>query len=444
VFKRYDRYKNRICLIEGSKQLTFDALEQLIDEFVETYLSSASRKLVFIEVNNNVTSVVAYLACLRNSHVVMLLNPESHEQNTLLADKYEANLFLNTVSHQVSVISQSTYCHQFHDELALLLGTSGSTGSPKLVKLSRQNIMANTRAIIEYLALTPSDRAITSLKFSYSYGLSIINSHLEAGASVVLTDHGTLSDVFWKQVKSLEVTSFSGVPYHFESFDEQGLDLADYPSLRYFTQAGGKLSARLVGKFATLCNQHNKQFFVMYGQTEASPRISYLPPELACEYPQAIGRAVPGGELYLLDDSGQPINETGIEGELVCKGPNLMMGYAATPLELATCNDTDYLKTGDLAKKVCGDIFEITGRKSRFAKPLGIRVNLEDVQLLLKNNGVNCAVTSNKSEMILIGYLPSPGATNKAIIKLIQGHIKIPVTSIVAKQLVDIPRRSKR
>ena len=169
-----------------------------------------------------------------------------------------------------------------------------------------------------------------------------------------------------------------------------------------------------------------------------------MPPELACEYPQAIGRAVPGGELYLLDDSGQPINETGIEGELVYKGPNVMMGYAATPLELATCNDTDYLKTGDLAKKVCGDIFEITGRKSRFAKPLGIRVNLEDVQLLLKNNGVNCAVTSNKSEMILIGYLPSPGATNKAIIKLIQGHIKIPVTSIVAKQLVDIPRRSKR
>ena len=119
------------------------------------------------------------------------------------------------------------------------------------------------------------------------------------------------------------MTSFSGVPYHFESFDEQGLDLADYPSLRYFTQAGGKPSARLDGKFATLCNQHNKQFFVMYGQTEASPRISYLPPELACEYPQAIGRAVPGGELYLLDASGQPINETGIEGEMVYKGPKV-------------------------------------------------------------------------------------------------------------------------
>ena len=284
-------------------------------------------------------------------------------------------------------------------ELRLLLTTSGSTGSRKLVWISGDNLDANTASIIEYLKITKEDRPITVLPMQYSYGMSIINTHVMAGAKILLTKHTLMEKRFWERVRDEKCTSLCGVPYTFvpytfEMYNRLGLTGMDLPDLSTITQTGGKLSEKRHMQFAQWAAEKGISFYVMYGQTEASPRMGWLPPEKAIEKCGRMGIAIPGEKLDLIDEKGNVISEkTEAEsagnkspvGELVYAGPNVALGYAVCAEDLAKGDEFHgILHAGDMACHDGDGYFYIVGRQSRFIKIARKRIGLDEVEKILR------------------------------------------------------------
>ena len=230
------------------------------------------------------------------------------------------------------------------------------------------------------LEINPEEKAIGTLPFHYSYGLSVLHSHLLAGASVVLTPHSVVQEGFWETLNRLGCTSFAGVPYIYQMLDRIGFEGLSCPTLRTLTQAGGRLSAPLIIKFHAIMNKKNGRFFTMYGQTEATARIAYLPPAYLPEKAGAIGIPIPGGKLQIFDGERE-IKESQIEGELVYTGDNVMLGYAEKPEDLALGDKLQgILRTGDLGYRDSDGIYYLTGRLKRFCKIYGQRINLQEIE----------------------------------------------------------------
>ena len=269
--------------------------------------------------------------------------------------KYNSFLVLKAKSH---------FETELNSELAILLSSSGSTGSPKLIRISYKNLLSNTISISSYLNLNSDEIAITNLPMNYSYGLSIINSHLYVGAKIVVTEKSLFQRDFWELVKLNNVTSLSGVPYTYEILKKLRFFKMDLPSIKYITQAGGKLSNSIIEEFAYQCKNKNIDFFIMYGQTEGTARLSYLNPNKIIEKLGSIGKAIPGGKFRLVSNSNKIIESPNIEGELVYVGENVMLGYANEKSHLSKGAElNNILYTGDLAYKDKEGYFFITGRK---------------------------------------------------------------------------------
>jgi long-chain acyl-CoA synthetase len=229
------------------------------------------------------------------------------------------------------------------------------------------------------------------LPMSYTYGLSIINSHLLKGCSIILTKKTLMDKAFWGLLKTKEATTFGGVPYVYEMLKKLRFSRMELPSLKILTQAGGKMDPDLTREFATICEQKGIRFFIMYGQTEATARMSYLPSEYAISKAGSIGSAIPGGKFWLEDDSGNIIAGSDTIGELVYKGDNVTMGYAASCRDLCKGDENGgILRTGDMAKRDADGFYYIVGRKKRFLKLFGNRVNLDEVEQLIKGLGFSC------------------------------------------------------
>jgi acyl-CoA synthetase (AMP-forming)/AMP-acid ligase II len=227
-----------------------------------------------------------------------------------------------------------------------LLTTSGSTGSPKLVRLTLANVLANAHSIVSYLDIQPGERSIQSLPMQYSYGLSLINSHLVAGATVVLTRHSFLRPEFWAAFDHTACTSFAGVPYIYETLYRLRFDPRRHVSLRTMTQAGGALRHDIIQSFYERTRAAGSRFFVMYGQTEATARISYVPCECLGKKIGSVGIAIPHGYLALA-----PLEDSQLQ-ELLYSGPNVMMGYADSVADLSAGDALGgTLHTGDLARQ---------------------------------------------------------------------------------------------
>jgi acyl-coenzyme A synthetase/AMP-(fatty) acid ligase len=300
----------------------------------------------------------------------------------------------------VKLNSDKTYT--LNDDLALLLTTSGSTGSPKLVRISYQNIEANARSIAEYLSISKAGRPITTMPMSYSFGLSIINSHFLVGATILLTSRSLMEKEFWSFLRREKATTMSGVPYTYEMLKKLQFFQMDLPTLTTLTQAGGKLNPDLNREFAEYCLRSNKRFFVMYGQTEATARMSYLPYELALSKIGSMGQAIPGGEFSIIDENNQPVEGAEIIGELVYKGKNVSLGYAECGEDLQKEDENKgTLITGDLAKRDSDGFYYIVGRKKRFIKLFGNRFNLDETERLLKNIIPDCACTGVDDNLII-------------------------------------------
>ena len=409
-----------IAFVAGNGEtLTYAAAAKAADSFgVQLGAQEPdNRKLVFILAENCLECVIAYLGCLRGRCPVALLPASIHADSlaNLLnlyrphyvwlpwsrASEMRAQSPVFALGDYV-LLANSTEPIEIHDDLALLMTTSGSTGSPKFVRLSYLNISANAGSISECLQIRDDDKPITTLPMHYVFGLSVINSHLHSGASIVLTNASVTEKRFWELFKARDATTISGVPYTYELLKRLVWQRMNLPSLRVLTQAGGKLHAELVREFAGTCLQKGVRFYVMYGAAEATARMSYLPPELAIDKPASIGIAIPGGELWIE------------EGELCYKGSNVSLGYAESCGDLARGDDRHgVLRTGDLATRDEDGAFYIVGRKSRFIKLFGNRINLDDVEQFIRNKGIDCACAGDDDAMRL--YVSSASDESNAL-----------------------------
>jgi AMP-binding enzyme/Phosphopantetheine attachment site len=337
------------------------------------------RRLVVLDGASTVEAVVDHLACLAGGHVAILVAPGAPSTERLVA-AYDPDVVVRHGQGRETEIRRDGSAHELHPDLALLMSTSGSSGSPKLVRISTDNLRANASAIADYLGLDDDDCAATSLPLHYCYGLSVLHSHLLVGGSVWLTDESVVDDAFWDGFVEVGATSLAGVPHSFELLEQSdffGRRLPRLDRLRRITQAGGALPAPKVAEWAGRGRVHGFDLFVMYGATEATARMAYLPPHLAHARPETIGIPVPGGDLRIDD------------GELVYSGPNVMLGYATCPADLALGRTVHELHTGDLAIQHDDGLFQIVGRRSRTAKLFGLRIDLDHVERLLRDAGVD-------------------------------------------------------
>tara|TARA_Y100001960_G_scaffold333724_1_gene440542 strand:+ start:779 stop:2005 length:1227 start_codon:yes stop_codon:yes gene_type:complete len=291
--------------------------------------------------------------------------------------------------------------------LSTLLMTSGSTGDPEFVRLSYSNLYSNTLSICNYLNINNKDIAITTLPMSYSYGISIINTHLFSGAGLVLTNRSFMEKDIWEMINDYNVTTFGGVPYTYEILKKLKFHNMKLPNIKYMTQAGGKLNKDLLNYFIDSTTELNIDFYIMYGQTEASPRMSYLPPKMINSKKGSIGIPIPGGKFDLIDEKEKIINQPNVEGELIYEGENVCMGYANNCYDLGNSDINDgILRTGDIAKFDTDGYYYITGRKKRFLKLFGNRISLDHVEQMLNQDGFECvcAGTDNKMNIYTINF----------------------------------------
>jgi acyl-coenzyme A synthetase/AMP-(fatty) acid ligase len=326
------------------------------------------------------------------------------------------------------------------EELALLLTTSGSTGSPKLVKQSYKNIQSNAKSICEYLKIDENERAITTLPMNYTYGLSIVNSHTLAGATMLLTDATIVSKDFWSFLKEQEATSFAGVPYTYEMLKRIRFFRMDLPSVRYFTQAGGKLQPELHREFAEYAQREGKEFVVMYGQTEATARMGYLPAEKSLEKFGSMGISIPGGRLYIIDVDGNEITEPEVMGELVYEGDNVTLGYAEKGEDLIKGDERfGRLETGDMAKFDSDGYFYIVGRKKRFLKLFGNRINLDNIDRMVKSEYPEVDVASTGTDSLMVIYVTDENILDD-VKTMISDKTHINHSAIKVAYIEEIPR----
>jgi acyl-coenzyme A synthetase/AMP-(fatty) acid ligase len=426
-------------VLEDGREISRAALAEAASAFAREI--GPVRRLVFLEAANTPASIAAYLGCLIGQHPVYLFQQQDAELLERLIERYRPNLVVTAGADAMRPDWRHRDAIALHPDLRILLSTSGSTGSPKFVKLSARNIQSNADSIVEYLGIIPEDRAITALKFNYSYGMSIINANLTAGAALVLTDRSVTERDFWAVFRDRGATSFSGVPHSFETLARMETVLEGLPALRYATQAGGRLAPELVQRFARLSAAAGWRFFVMYGQTEAAPRISYLPPELAERYPASIGRAIPGGTIEILGEDGVPITAAGEGGELSYSGPNVMMGYAEDQAGLATDETPPALRTGDLARWNEAGLVEIVGRAARFVKPFGLRVNLDEVEAAVRRRVAEAACTGT-DELIVIALPKNSQESGTGIVAELAQAYKLPAFIFRLVEFEEIPRLS--
>lgn len=398
-FEKNTQYTQRTAIIDESGiTLTYENLYEFSDIIREKL---PSRSLVFSFCRNAAGSVAGYFGFLSNSIVPVLLDMHMEEElaRKLLSIYQPAYLYLPIEMKEKfgtfpCIHEQYNYCllqtnygvtHHLYQELALLLTTSGSTGSPKFVRQSYKNIQSNAESIAQYLELDCTERPITTLPMNYTYGLSIINSHLLVGATILMTDKTLMEKGFWEFLKKEKATSFGGVPYTYEILKKLRFFRMDLPSLKTMTQAGGKLSPELHKEFAEYAREQKKHFVVMYGQTEATARMAYLPHEKSLEKYGSMGIAIPGGTFTLVDTEEKPITEPDMTGELIYEGPNVTLGYAECIEDLEKGDERHgRLVTGDMAKMDSDGYFYIVGRKKRFLKIYGNRVNLDEIERMLK------------------------------------------------------------
>lgn len=400
IFNITEKPQNSPALLsDGGIAVTYGELQRQI-EIIGKKISG--RCLIFFMCKNEPGSVVGYAGALGNEAVPLLLDEGLKEaQLERLFDIYRPSYIWasaewgKTHPQYVQKMVYETYDfglwetgltpYPLYPELGVLLATSGSTGDPKLVRLSYQNLVANAASICEYLHLNQSERPITTLPMQYSYGLSIINSHLLAGACILMTTASLVQTAFWDLFEKEQATSFGGVPYTYEILKRIHLFQKKLPSLRTITQAGGRLPVTLQKEVALWAEEQGISFYVMYGQTEATARMSYLPPERCLEKPGSIGRTIPGGKFYLADEAGKEIQGDDRIGELVYEGENVSLGYAQNREDLLLGDvRRGVLHTGDLARRDADGYYYIEGRQKRFVKIFGVRVSMDACEKILR------------------------------------------------------------
>ncbi len=453
VWKFNDFYDKPALIKEDGVTISYEELDKSAAEIAKKL---TKRSLVFCLCLNTAESIIGYVSFIQNGHVPLLLDANMDKELLASLIKNYSPDFLWLPSELESEYENYTRVLNFggymlletgfdlaepmNEELCLLLTTSGSTGSPKLVRQSLRNLISNTESIVEYLEISSEDRAITMLPMNYTYGLSIINTHLWAGGSIIVTEAPITQKNFWKLLKDYKATSVNGVPYTYNVLNRLRFFNMELPFLKTLTQAGGKLPPELHQKCSEYAEANGKRFYVMYGQTEASPRMGYLPYKMASKKCGCMGIAIPGGKFSLIAVDGSKITSPHIVGELVYEGENVTLGYAEKRSDLALGDERHgILYTGDMAKFDESGVYTIVGRQKRFLKVVGKRVNMDEIESLIKDRFENmwCACAGKDESVFLF-------ITDKDLVDEVQQYIArktgLNPTSFHVMYLPQIPK----
>lgn len=405
--------KSSIAAIDdGGRMITYGELCAFSKEF-----SSAigRRTLIFVLSENAVGSLAGYVAALSSRIVPLLLSSNiDREQLARLINIYQpeyiwlpANL-AGGFDHKpvfekygFSLLKTENKAYPLYGDLSLLLTTSGSTGSPKLVRHSYSNVEQNARNVAAFFDLNEQERPIAILPIQYTMGLSVVTSHLYAGSSILLMKQNLTDAGFWKFIKEEKASSFTGVPYSYEVLQKLRFTRMDLPYLKLITQGGGKLREELFRELAKYAERTGKKFIATYGQTEGTARMAYLPAEMAAEKTGSIGGPIPNGQLSIVDNKGNEILEREATGQMVYRGPNVTLGYAFTAEDLIKGDENQgVLFTGDIARRDADGYYYIIGRMSRFLKLFGFRISLDESEQIIRSAfGIDCVCAGNDEKL---------------------------------------------
>lgn len=443
--------KDSIAILDDSGcELSYGALAEMADA-VKNVL--AERELVFVLSSNKAGSLAGFLSLYDNKDVCLLLS--SHIDRGLLDALFTTyhpsymwmpNEMVEELGYEaVYTAYDFTLCKtgqkapEMNPDLSMLMTTSGTTGSPKLVRHKYGNIESNAKNVAEVFGWTPGDRGIIDLPMQYTMGLNVILSHLYAGATVLLMEANLLSPLYWKFIKEQKGTNFTGVPYSYEILSKLRFQRMDLPFLNTMAEGGGKLSDAQFETFAKFAEEKGKRFFATFGTTETSARLAYLPPKDATTHIGSIGTAIPEGKLSLVDENGNEITTPDTEGELRYDGPNVTMGYGTCVEDLLKGDEfcgTYY--TGDIAKMDADGYFYIVGRKKRFLKLFGLRVSLDQSEKIIKEAfNIECACTGDDNQMRI--YITEDSLKDD-VKKLIAEKTGLIAKSFEVNVISEIPR----
>jgi long-chain acyl-CoA synthetase len=355
---------NIAIITESGEEISYGSLKK--QSFLVRKMFK-SKRIVFCVFNNDLDSIILYISLLSNDNVIFFINNniDGKALNDLISVYSPTYVVIKgneiTLSYKYSKENNlGTYLiyklgKEFEDgfmankDLAVLIGTSGSTGSPKFVRISMENLQTNALSIIESLKIDHYSKTLTNLPLNYSYGLSVINTFLTAGGTLIINSSSITSKDFWHIVNLYKPNVFNGVPYHYEvisKFDDVGFSQLPFDT---FTQAGGKIKEKTLERITSLCQKYSKKLFVMYGQTEATARISILPSEYMGIKSKSVGQSVPGGRIEIRSLNGEKITSPHTQGEIIYFGKNVSLGYCQNKSDLARGNDNNFeLKTGDI------------------------------------------------------------------------------------------------
>ena len=433
----------------NSDKLTYADITTLSQQITENI---PERALCFLLVENNVGGI-AWVMGMLDSHKLIPL---------ILNVKTEAGLYQQLLAtYQPSYVCAPTHLPAdgqtihtlfgytltkvsdmicpIHNDLSHLLPTSGSTGSPKLVRHKYDNIEAAGLNISTFFELKATDRPLMVLPLYYTMGLSMVFSHLRVGATILITGLSMTDPNFWKFIKEQHATSFTGVPYSFQVLNLMRFFRMDLPDIELLTQGGGKMPKELNRKFAEYCRDNGKRWIATYGQSECTARMAFLPAKWAIEKVGSIGIAVPNGELSLINTEGNLITTPHTEGEMCYRGKNVTMGYARQQSDLALGDERNgYIRTGDLAYFDEDGCYYIVGRMGRFLKLFGMRVGLDECEQIIQSEcNIECACVGTDEKMIV--YITN--ADKQIQVKDILVHkTHIVATSFEIRIIAEIPK----
>lgn len=448
-----DRWQREaIAAIDSQgQQLTYGELRDFADMAKELM---PLRSLVFLLVENNVGGIAWTIGNICAGKVPLILN--AHLDGGLYHNLYElyrppfvcvpegmAEKYpYETVATVYGYTLMKTGCEAcpMNDELSHLLPTSGSTGSPKLVRHKYDNIEAAALNISTFFELTEKDRPLMVLPLYYTMGLSMVFSHLYVGATVLITNLSMTDRNFWKFIKEERATSFTGVPYSYEILNLMRFFRMDLPDLSLLTQGGGRMPKELNLKFAEWCRDTGRRWIATYGQSECTARMAWLPPKWAVEKVGSIGIAVPNGKLSLVDMEGHPITSPNTEGEMCYSGKNVTMGYARNREDLLLGDERNgFIRTGDLAYFDEDGCYYIVGRMGRFLKLFGMRVGLDECEKIIKGkfSGLECACVGTDEKMLV--YLTDENYKDQVKEELVS-RLKLVASSFEVRIINEIPR----
>ncbi len=377
----------------------------------------SQRELVFCLCENKVGALAGFLSLYDNKDVCLLLsaNIDSALLDNLVRTYSPSYFWLpqNILDRYPygKIYEYKGYClcktglvaPEMNQNLSMLMTTSGTTGSPKLVRHKYGNIESNAENVAKVFEWTSEERGIMDLPMQYTMGLNVITSHLYAGACILLISANLMTPHYWSFIKEQKGTNFTGVPFSYEILNKLRFTRMDLPYLSTIAEGGGKLSDNLFSVFANYAEEKGKRFFATFGTTETSARLAFLPPSLATKKCGSIGKAIPQGKLTLIDEDGNEITESNIEGELIYEGPNVTLGYAECVEDLTKGDEfCGVYHTGDIARCDDDGCYYIVGRKKRFLKLFGLRVSLDQTERIIFDNlNIESACSGDDSKMLI-------------------------------------------